>query len=143
MILQLHSYWAYLTIAFLLITVINSILKIAGKKRFQIVDLRIALFTLILSHLQLLIGLAWYFMSPSYKRLKEIGIEKAMEHDTIRLLAIEHPIVMVLSITFITIGFIQHKKKFEDVSMFKTLTFYYGIALLLILSRIPWNQWFQ
>ena len=34
-------------------------------------DLRLGLFTLIFSHIQLLIGLGWYFSSPYYKALKD------------------------------------------------------------------------
>jgi len=58
-----------------------------------------------------------------------------------RLLAVEHPTMMILAIVFITIGFSKHKKKTTDESKFKTILFWYSLALLFILVRIPWSQW--
>ena len=143
MILNLHSYWAYVTLAVVLATVINSLLNLWSKNNFYAKDLRIALFALIVSHIQLLIGLAWYFMSPSYKHMKEIGMGAAMKDSLTRLLTIEHPLLMILAIILITIGFSKHKKKQKATAKFKTLAIYYGIALILMLSRIPWEQWFE
>ncbi len=143
MILQLHSYWAYITLAIILTTVLNSLLNLFSKNNFYTKDLRIALFALIVSHIQFLIGLAWYFMSPSYKHMKEIGMGAAMKDSLTRLLTVEHPLLMILAIILITIGFSKHKKKEKAGAKFKTLTIYYGIALLLILGRIPWKQWFE
>jgi len=69
---MIHSYWAILVLALLIFTVANAFIN--AKKEFKDKDLRIALFTLIVSHIQLLIGLGWYFMSPAYKHLKEKDI---------------------------------------------------------------------
>ncbi len=138
---EVHSYWAYLVLMILIFTVINAILGLIQKKQFKDKDLRLGLFTLIVSHIQLLIGLGWYFMSPSYKALKT-DVGGVMEDEAIRLLAVEHPVMMILAIVFITIGWSKHKKKIEDPAKFKTFVIFYGIALVLILSRIPWNNWF-
>ena len=138
---EIHSYWAYLVLAILIFAVINAFIGFTQKKQFTDKDLRIGLFTLIVSHIQLLIGLGWYFMSPWYKALKDNGGE-VMSDKATRLLAIEHPIMMILAIVLITIGWSKHKKKTTDSSKFKTFAIFYGLALLLILSRIPWNNWF-
>ena len=138
---EIHSYWAYLVLIILLITVINSVIGFTQKKQFKDKDLRLGLFTLIVSHIQLLIGLGWYFMSPWYKALKENGAE-VMGDKTARLLAVEHPIMMILAIVLITMGWSKHKRKAEDTAKFKTFVIFYGLALVLILSRIPWNNWF-
>lgn len=58
-----------------------------------------------------------------------------------RLLTVEHPLMMILAIVFITIGFSKHKKKEKASEKFKTIAIYYGIALVLVLSRLPWQQW--
>ncbi|OAD45468.1 hypothetical protein [Polaribacter atrinae] len=137
---DIHSYWAYLVLAILIFTVVNAIIGLKQKKEFTDKDLRLGLFTLIVSHIQLLIGLGWYFMSPWYKTLKANGSE-VMGDKAVRLLAVEHPLMMVIAIVFITIGWSKHKKKTEDVAKFKTFAIFYGIALLLILSRIPWSNW--
>ena len=139
MMKMIHSYWAYLVIALLLFAVINALMN--SKKEFKDNDLRIALFTLIVSHIQLLIGFGWYFMSPTYKAIKANGMGATMKDSAARLLAVEHPIMMILAIVFITIGFSKHKKKTTDAAKFKTILIWYGLALIFVLSRIPWSQW--
>jgi len=137
---MIHSYWAYLVVALLVFAVVNAISK--AKKEYKDTDLRIALFTLIVSHIQLLIGFGWYFMSPVYKGLKANGMGVTMKDSAQRLLTVEHPIMMILAIVFITIGFSKHKKKTTDAAKFKTILIWYGLALVFVLSRIPWAQWF-
>jgi Na+/H+-dicarboxylate symporter len=138
---DIHSYWAYLVLAILIFAVVNAIIGFTQKKQFTDKDVRIGLFTLIVAHIQLLIGLVWYFMSPWYEMLKT-NAASVMKDKAARLLAVEHPIMMILAIVFITIGWSKHKKKTEDAAKFKTFAIFYGIALLLILSKIPWSNWF-
>ena len=137
---NVHSYWAYLVLAILIFAVINAILGLSKKKQFTDKDIRIGLFALIVSHMQLLIGLAWYFMSPWFSALTE-DAGAVMKEKSLRLLAVEHPVMMILAIVFITIGWSKHKKKTTDSAKFKTFVIFYGIGLLLMLSKIPWNNW--
>ena len=137
---NVHSYWAYLVLAILLVAVVNAIVGLAKKKKFTDKDLRIGLFALIVCHLQLLIGFVWYFMSPWFSALTE-DAGAVMKEKSLRLLAVEHPVMMILAIIFITIGWSKHKKKTTDSAKFKTFVIFYGIGLLLMLSKIPWNNW--
>ncbi|MDA9087078.1 hypothetical protein N9K01_00775 [Polaribacter sp.] len=137
---NVHSYWAYLVLAILIFAVINAILGLSKKKQFTDKDLRIGLFALIVCHIQLLIGLVWYFMSPWFSALTE-DAGAVMKEKSLRLLAVEHPVMMILAIVFITIGWSKHKKKTTDNAKFKTFAIFYGIGLLLMLSKIPWNNW--
>lgn len=139
---EIHSYWAYIVLIILIIAVVNAFVGIFKKKEFKSTDLRLGLFTLIVSHIQLLIGLAWYFMSPYFNQLTSNTTE-VMKTKEIRLLALEHPVMMIIAITLITIGWSKHKKKTSSISKFKTFAIFYGLALLLILSRIPWTNWFN
>jgi heme A synthase len=138
---NLHSLWAYFVLFILVMTVINSWVGLANKKLFGSKDLRVALFTLILTHLQVLIGLAIYFMSPYFKLAKELGMGAAMKDSTLRLYVVEHPLVMILSVVLITIGFSKQKKKLSAPEKYKTIAVFYSIALVLILSRLPWSAW--
>ena len=79
-------------------------------------------------------------MSPAYKALKANGMSGI--GDVTRLLAVEHPLMMIIAIVFITIGWSKHKKKDTDTGKFKTIAIFYSLALLFVLSRIPWVQWF-
>lgn len=136
MIRDVHSYWAYIVLAVLIFTVINAVIGLTQKKEFTHKEFRLGLFTLITSHIQLLIGITAYFMGGYQRGLGD------MKDAAIRLLALEHPIMMILAITFITIGWSKHKKKVKSEDKFKTFAIFYGIALVLILARIPWNNWF-
>ena len=143
MITMLHSGWAYITLLMLLIAVGNAKMGWFFNKEFKDRDLRISLFTLIVSHIQLIIGLIAYFLSAQFQFLKENGMGAAMKDPEVRLIVIEHPLVMIIAVVLITMGFSKHKKKEADKSKFKTIALFYGIALLLVLSRIPWSQWFN
>ena len=139
---EIHSYWAYIVLIILVIAVVNAFVGIFKKKEFKSTDLRLGLFTLIVSHIQLLIGLAWYFMSPYFNQLTS-NTSEVMKTKEIRLLALEHPVMMIIAITLITIGWSKHKKKTTSTAKFKTFDIFYGLALLLILSRIPWTNLFN
>lgn len=139
---EIHSYWAYIVLIILVIAVVNAFVGIFKKKEFKSTDLRLGLFTLIVSHIQLLIGLVWYFMSPYFNQLTS-NTSEVMKTKEIRLLALEHPVMMIIAITLITIGWSKHKKKTTSTAKFKTFAIFYGLALLLILSRIPWTNWFN
>ncbi len=140
---NVHSYLAYVVLAVLIFAVFNALIGWLGKKEFTMEkDLRISLFALILSHIQLLIGLIVYFVSPNgLKAIQVLGMGGL--NSAARLLALEHPLINIIAIVLITIGWSSHKKKLESQAKFKTITIFYGLGLLLILSRIPWAQWFN
>ena len=140
---MLHSGWAYITLLILIIAVVNAIIGVNSNKEFKEKDLRIPLFALIVAHIQLLIGLVAYFTSAQFALLKEHGMGAAMKDPEIRLVVMEHPLMMILAVILITVGFSKHKNKSTDKAMFKTIALYYGVALVLVLSRIPWDKWFN
>ncbi|WP_408038635.1 hypothetical protein [Tenacibaculum amylolyticum] len=132
----IHSYWAYIVLIVLVYTVFNAIIGLVQKKEFTHKDFRLGLFTLITAHIQLLIGIVLYIYEG---RFNNIGA--TMKVPEARLLSLEHPIMMLLAIVLITVGWSKHKKKVKSEAKFKTFAIFYGIALLLVLSRIPWSNW--
>lgn len=141
MLKMLHSGWAYITLIILIFAVVNAVIGLTSKKEFKDKDLRISLFTLIIAHLQLIIGFIAYFVSAQFAYVLDNGMGAAMKEPEIRLFVIEHPLMMILAIVLITMGFSKHKKQTTDKGKFKTVALYYGIALVFVLSRIPWSQW--
>lgn len=138
----IHSWWAYLVLFVVLIATLNALAGFFGNKEYQPKDFRISLFALIVTHIQFLIALVLYFISPlGMKSIMNSGMSAVMKDSTLRLYAIEHPTVMILTIIFLTIGYSKHKKKLTSKPKFKTLAIFYTIALVLMLSRIPWQQW--
>ncbi len=139
---MIHSYWAYLVVLVVLVATINAIIGVVGKKEYQPKDFRIALFALIVTHIQLLIGFILYFVSPlGLQSLTSNGVSEVMGNSLLRLYAVEHPLMMILTVVFITVGYSKHKKKLVSGPKFRMLAIFYTIALLFLLSRIPWSQW--
>jgi len=138
---MLHSGWAYITLIILIFAVVNAIIGLNSKKEFTDKDLRISLFTLIVAHIQLIIGFIAFFVSAQFEYVLDKGMGAAMKEPTIRLFVVEHPLMMILAIVLITMGFSKHKKQNTDKGKFKTIALYYGLGLLFVLSRIPWSQW--
>lgn len=138
---NVHSYLAYVVLAVLFIAVGNALLGLMGNKVFTLTkDFRLSLFALILVHIQLLIGLILYFISANgLSAIQELGMGGL--NSAARLLAVEHPFVNILGVVLITIGWSRHKKFMEGKPKFKSIAVFYGLGLILILSRIPWSQW--
>jgi hypothetical protein len=133
---KFHSGWAYLALLLIVIAVVNSIVGMTSKKEFTPKDRKIAILGLIGTHMQLLVGLILYFVSPlGFSSLGQ------MSDKELRLTSLEHPLINIIAITLITIGWVKHKKLATSESKFKTFSIYYSLGLLLILSRIPWNLW--
>lgn len=93
-------------------------------------DSKIYLFALIATHTQLLIGLALYTMSPLVN-FGEIG------NKVIRFYSIEHVFMMVIAIILITVGRVR-SKKLVGADKHRTVLYFYGMALIIILAAIPW-----
>jgi hypothetical protein len=134
---KFHSGWAYLALLLLVVAVANSTLGFLSKREFFAKDKKIALFALIVTHIQLSVGLVLYFMSP-------LGLSAFgdMKNAALRLTSLEHPLTNIIAIILITIGWSKHKKALEGKNKFKAIAIFYGLGLLLILSRIPWSLWF-
>lgn len=140
-ILTLHSYWAYLVLLILILAAGNALVKFFLGKEYSAKDFRISLFTLIVSHIQLLIGLLLYFVSPRLQLFSELGMGGVMKDAVNRLYLLEHPTINILAVVLITIGYSKHKKKLTSKPKLKLIAIFYTIALVLFLSRIPWSTW--
>ena len=135
---KLHSGWAYVVLLFLILAVINAFIGFSSKKTFSGKDRTIYLLAMLFTHFQLLIGMVLYFVSPLGKA--SFG---QMGNAPLRLTSLEHPLVNIIAIILITIGWSKHKRLNDSQAKFKTFIIFYGIGLLLLLSRIPWELWFR
>ena len=135
---KFHSGWAYLALLLLVIAVVNSFMGMTSKREFTTKDRKIALFGLIATHIQLVVGLILYFISPLGS-----SVFGQMKDAALRLTSLEHPLTNIIAIILITIGWSKHKKAETNTAKFKSIAIFYGIGLLLILSRIPWSLWFK
>jgi hypothetical protein len=137
-ILHLHSLLRYLVLILLIISIVKAIsgLKSDGK----VINNKIEFYTLIAFHIQVLTGLMLYFISPTVQAAL-IDFGQSMGIADLRFVILEHPLVMLIAAVFVTIGYSKSKGKPDVKGFSKTILIYYGIALLLVLSRIPMDSW--
>ena len=135
---QFHSFIAYLVIAVLIFVLVYSIYSWLTKKSYTKNNRILALLGMALVHTQFLLGVLLYFLSP-------LGLSnfsgEAMKNSMSRLYILEHPFVMVIAFTSITIGFMKSNRLNNDNQKYKSIVLFYSIALICILSRIPWSVW--
>ena len=135
---SVHSILAYAALGLLVLASINAIFGLTSKKFFTDKDLRLSLFTLIICHIQLLVGMILYFISPMGSA--QLG---NMKDAAMRLTSLEHPLINIIALVLITIGWSKHKKEESNNGRFKKIAIFYTLGLVLILSRLPWANWFN
>lgn len=141
-LLTIHSYWAVIALLALLVAILNAFMGMGGSKEFTSKDRKISLFGMVFTHIQLIIGLLLLFTSPYWDLLTGGDMGTVMKDSQLRLVAVEHPTTNILAIILITIGWSRHKKQTSDGGKFKSIGIFYVIGLVLLLSRIPWANWF-
>lgn len=140
MIPKIHSYWAYLVVLLAILFALNTLFYFFTKKQIDNGFKKISLFTLIAFHIQLLIGLATYFVSPMLKSFSSLPMGELMKNDTARLLKVEHPMMMIAAILFVTLANAKIKRV-TIVSPFILLLVI--LAVFCVTSRIPYDLWLR
>jgi len=135
---HLHSVFAYIVLAVLLLSFIYALASFVQKKPFTEKVRKASLAGLIAAHLQLLIGLVLYFISPM--GLSNFSGE-AMGDAMSRLYMLEHPLMMLIGIILITVGYSKAKQPGDNAGRYKKILIFYGLGILCILLRIPWSAW--
>lgn len=133
---SLHSYFAWAALIVLAVVFLLAVLATFGGREQSVK--KPALFALMAIHIQFLLGLVLYFVSPfGFSNISGDTMKDAMS----RLLAVEHPLTNIIAVILITIGYSRAKRKLSESESGKTIMWFYGIGLVLLLSRIPWASW--
>mgnify|MGYP001588251958 FL=1 len=136
-LLHIHSILRYIILLLLLITIFKSLSGWFGKKPFTGGMRKLNLFALIFSHIQLLVGLAVYFMNPKVKAaFADMGA--AMKNPELRFWSVEHILMMVIAIALITVGYSLSKKGKTDEAKHRRAAIFFLLALIVIFYAIPW-----
>jgi len=130
-LLHTHSGLRWIALLLLVASVITALQKWQGQSGYTDGNRKLYLFTLISVHLQLVIGLILYFISPK--------VDFSMMSDKIyRFYTVEHITGMLIAIILITIGYSRSKRATDALTKQRLVAIFYGIGLLIILSMIPW-----
>lgn len=117
---KFHSGWAYLALLLLVVAIVNSWIGANSKKGFAKKDRMLALLALISIHIQLLVGLILYFISPLGRQA--LG---NLSDPALRLTALEHPLINIIAIVLITIADGQNIKRQQQMRLnLKVLQFF-------------------
>jgi len=136
-LLHLHNLLRYVVVILILINVVKSFIGWFNKKDYLPIDNKLSLFLFISAHLQLVIGLALYFVSPIVD-IALSDMKKAMADSMSRFWAIEHISSMILGIIIISLGRIMAKKANSSGSKFRRQAVYFTLGMIIIFSAIPW-----
>ena len=128
-----HSGLRWLVLIFLILALVKGISGWRGNKEYTEQDRKMALFAMTFVHIQFLIGLWLYFISP-----KVSFVEGFMKDAIYRFFSVEHLAGMVIALVLITIGYSSAKRAGTALAKHKKIAIWYGIGLLLILASIPW-----
>ncbi len=138
-LLIIHNLLRWVFLAAAIYAILRSVLGLMNKNVYNKSDNTAGSMLVALSHTQLLIGIILLFVSPVIQAaMQDMGA--AMKDKTLRLQLIEHPLTMIIGVVLIQVGRIKTRKAYADVDKYKRSLIFYGIGLLLILSRIPWGN---
>lgn len=136
-LLILHSLLRWFVLISLVYTIYRAYKGWFSNLSFTNRDDKIRNVTVIIAHIQLLVGLALYAVSPIIHNLFG-NFGEAVQESAVRFYGMEHSIMMIIAIVLITIGSAKAKRITEDTKKFRVLATWFTIALVIILISIPW-----
>jgi len=137
-LLTIHSYWRWLVLISLLFSIAKAIVDYRNNKNYSSFDEFVRKVTVSIFHLQLILGFTLYFISPLVA-LFFSNMSEGIHLREIRFFAMEHSLMMFISIIIVTIGAVKIKHKKTSKSKYKSTFIWFSIALLIILLNIPWE----
>ena len=138
-LLHLHNLLRWIILVLLVLSVLKSYSGMKSNKTFTAGDKKIWLFTMISAHITLVLGLYQWTLGRFglFTYIKPEGVSM-MKDPTLRYFQMEHPVMMIVAIVLITLGYGMSKKSVSDADKFKKAYKYFLVALILILVSIPW-----
>lgn len=130
-LLNAHSGFRFVVGVLLVLAAFIAIAGWLGQSNYSKGNRILNLLTLISAHIQLLLGLGLYFVSPYVQFNKE-----TMRSNDLRYWTVEHITMMIIAIALITIGHSKSKKAPSSVAKHKSIAIFYTIALIIIILAI-------
>jgi hypothetical protein len=136
-VLVLHSLVRWLVVCMLLFTTGRAWWGWLGNKSFSRFDNTIRHWTATAAHLQLLVGIILYCISPIIQHFLH-HYSEAVHVRAIRFFGMEHSLMMFVSVVLITIGSASAKRKRGGKDKFRTIAILFTLAIVIIAVSIPW-----
>ena len=132
---HLHSAMRWVVLALIVVTIVKAWSAKRNASGFSAGQTKLGLFSIISLHIQLLLGLALYFMKGWASMLGTPGV---MSSTVMRFFAAEHLVGMLIAIVFGTLGHSLVKRASTDELKNRRQFRYFFIALVIISAIIPW-----
>ncbi len=132
-LLHTHSGLRYLILALLLFTFLKALIGWLSKADYKTTDSRLAFWTMLMVHFQIVIGFVLYFLSP---KVGLANLADSMKDTSMRYYTVEHISLMLLVAVLISVGRIFSKKKISAIQKHKVISIYYGLSLVIILLTV-------
>lgn len=136
-LLALHSLVRWLVLTVLVLAIFRAYRGWRLQLRFTRFDNAVRIWVTTIAHVQLLLGLSLYCISPMVRYFLNYFSE-AVHHREARFFGMEHIFMMLMGIIVLTIGSAKAKRREEDNASFKTMAIWFTIALLITISSVPW-----
>lgn len=136
-LLTLHSYVRWFVLGSLIISIAIAFFGLIQAKKFSVSHDRLRHITATIAHIQFSFGIVLYLISPIVKYFVQ-NFKDAIHLREIRFFGMEHSLMMFIAVCIISVGSAKTKRKSADHEKFKTMTIWFTIGLLIILSSIPW-----
>ena len=130
-LLTAHSYLRYIILVLLIVVIVASCIGLIGRKAYSNADDKLNLFLFISTHLQLLLGLILYFVSPAV-----VFSGEAMKDPSARYWLVEHNTAMIIAVVFITLARTTARKMADAQSRHRRMLVFNLIALFIIVATI-------
>jgi hypothetical protein len=138
LLLTIHNLVRWFFLAAALYALFKAVKGVSGNAVYSKSDMTAGALLVASAHTMLLLGLILWFISPNVQAaLAQMAV--SMKDKAARFILIEHPLTMIIAVALIQIGRIRSKKAYADIDKHKRSLIFYGIALVLVLSRIPWH----
>ncbi|CAN5263569.1 hypothetical protein BH09BAC1_BH09BAC1_12200 [soil metagenome] len=139
-LLHIHSTLRYALLLLLVIAIIKALIGWLSRKEYTKADKTIGTVLIAVTHVQALIGIILYFVSPFIASILSGGMGEAMKNSGTRFWAVEHFAGMLIAVILITVGRARSKRIADPVSKHRTLAIFFLIAFALIMYMIPWSE---
>ncbi len=136
-VLALHSLVRWLVLISLLFAIYRGFRGWRSGSAFSAFDNSVRHWTATIAHVQLILGIWLYVVSPIVDYFLH-HFSEAVHERASRFFGMEHSLTMFVAIALITIGSAKARRAPTAKGKYKTMALWYTAGLLLILTSVPW-----
>ena len=133
-LLDLHSMIRYASLVLLIISIIIAAHGLTKDRRYSQAIRKWHLWTIIFLNIQLLSGLALYILKGYYSAWANLSNTGGM----FAFFGIDHFLGMLIAVSLVNMGYHTAVRKPSDHDIYRRITLFYSIGLVIIFMLIPW-----